>query len=298
MTKLLLNESPLVIIPSLANAVGLNESIVLQQLHFWVEKSTNIYDGHKWVYNTYDDWQEQFPFWSIRTIKRIITGLENNGYLITSNYNKLKIDRTKWYRINYEKLESLVARPRGQVGTMDVPTCHDGGANLAPPLPEITTEITTEIKREEEENARVNQLKVNNPFLFFEENGFGAISGYMSQKIKAWCEDLSDELVVEAMKLAVEKGAKHWSYVEAILRDWVDKNIQTVEEVHAALIKHREEQKKKQVQRRPKQSIRQEQIPEWLNNQSHSNEIPLDNAFEEEKRRLQEELQQYQKKNE
>ncbi|WP_412679375.1 DnaD domain-containing protein [Caldifermentibacillus hisashii] len=73
-----------------------------------------------------------------------------------------------------------------------------------------------------------------NPFTFFEQNGFGTISGYLFEKIQAWCEDLSQELVLEAMKIAVESGNKNWSYVEGILRRWVDKGYQTINEVRAA----------------------------------------------------------------
>jgi hypothetical protein len=143
LSKLLLDDKPLIVLPSLAGKVGLNESIVLQQLHYWLLESKNIKDGFKWVYNTYEDWQKQFPFWSVRTLKRIITGLETEELIITGNYNKLKIDRTKWYRINNEKLDSLMERPECQNGTSIVTNWHDGEVNLSPPLPEITTETTT-----------------------------------------------------------------------------------------------------------------------------------------------------------
>jgi DNA replication protein DnaD len=36
------------------------------------------------------------------------------------------------------------------------------------------------------------------------------------------------------MKLAVENSSKHRNYVEAVLRDWVDKGYQTLDDVHAA----------------------------------------------------------------
>ncbi|PIC69052.1 DNA replication protein DnaD, partial [Sporosarcina sp. P16b] len=53
--------------------------------------------------NTYDDWMEEFPFWSLNTIKRITYDLEQKGCLIsTSKHNKMKIDNTKWYRIDYD----------------------------------------------------------------------------------------------------------------------------------------------------------------------------------------------------
>ncbi|MFS0574103.1 hypothetical protein AB1K83_00575 [Sporosarcina sp. 179-K 3D1 HS] len=101
--KLLINDSPLLVLPSLATKLGLNEAVILQQLHFRSLISKNRKDGHVWVYKTYEEWHEEFPFWSERTIKRTIRKLEEKGYIIsTSAHNKLKIDRTKWYRIDYE----------------------------------------------------------------------------------------------------------------------------------------------------------------------------------------------------
>ncbi|ARF15942.1 conserved phage C-terminal domain-containing protein [Sporosarcina ureae] len=103
--KLLINEQPLQLLPSLVHVVGLNEALFLQQLHFRSLISKNMRDGHLWVYKTYDQWLEEFSFLSRMTIKRTIYNLEKQGYLIsTSEYNKMKIDKTKWYRIDYTKL--------------------------------------------------------------------------------------------------------------------------------------------------------------------------------------------------
>jgi len=66
--KLLLNEEPLIVLPSLAAHIGLQESIFLQQLHYWLNRSDHERDGHKWVYNSYKEWQKQFPFWSERQL--------------------------------------------------------------------------------------------------------------------------------------------------------------------------------------------------------------------------------------
>ncbi|WP_158231584.1 conserved phage C-terminal domain-containing protein [Sporosarcina sp. P18a] len=106
--KLLLNEQPLQLLPSLVHLVGLNEALFLQQLHFRSLISKNMRDGHLWVCKTYDQWLEEFSFLSRMTIKRTIYNLEKQGYLIsTSEYNKMKIDKTKWYRIDYTKLPAL-----------------------------------------------------------------------------------------------------------------------------------------------------------------------------------------------
>lgn len=106
-SKLLIEEYPLQVLPSLAVKIGLNEAIVLQQIHYWITVSGNKKDGRFWIYNTYDAWVEQFPFWSKSTIRRIIDNLEKSGLLITGNYNKAKFDRTRWYTIDYEKVNEL-----------------------------------------------------------------------------------------------------------------------------------------------------------------------------------------------
>lgn len=286
MSSLLLNDKPLIILPSLAEKIGLNESIVLQQLHYWLMDSSHIRDGHKWIYNTYSSWQEQFPFWSDKTIRRTITKLENMGLIVTGNYNKLGIDKTKWYRIDYDLLDILTS-PCGQNDQMDRSNCPIEEVNLTTPLPEITSENTTDIKKEVEEEAHDLEM---NPFKFFEQNGFGTIGGYISQKITAWCEDLSDELVLEAMKLAVERGAKSWSYVEAILRTWAEKKIKNVDEAHALLMAFKEQQSRKR--NFGKKSTRKEVIPEWFTKQKEV-EIELDDdEFEREREKLLKELQE------
>jgi hypothetical protein len=69
MTKLLIEESCLIFQPSIAKRLGLNESIILQQLHYWtISCKKNHEDGHVWIYNTYAQWQNQFPFWSEVTV--------------------------------------------------------------------------------------------------------------------------------------------------------------------------------------------------------------------------------------
>ena len=149
MSKFLLKENPLVIIPEIARRVGLNEAIILQQIQYWNthnEKTKNNFrDGYYWTFNTYDEWRKQFPFWSVITIKRTFAKLEGYELVISSNYNKLSIDRTKWYRINYEALESLESFPLYQNDTIIVSRWYDQWVKMRRPLPEITTDINAEI---------------------------------------------------------------------------------------------------------------------------------------------------------
>lgn len=145
----------LIVNTDLALVLGdLNEAIVLNQLNYWLEinkkAEKNLVDGKYWVYNSYSDWRiNNFPYWSEKTIQRTFTRLENKGVVLSANYNKLAIDKTKWYTIDTEKLQELVDefnsdedkmtnRQDNMTDRQDKMTCREGQSDR--PLPEITTE--------------------------------------------------------------------------------------------------------------------------------------------------------------
>lgn len=102
--SLLLKRQPLVISPLLACRIGLNEAIVLQQICYWLEETTSgvEHDGKKWIYNTIEQWNAQFPFWSSDTVKRSLTSLKKRGLVDVKQLNKSRHDRTNFYAINWE----------------------------------------------------------------------------------------------------------------------------------------------------------------------------------------------------
>lgn len=111
--RLLFNEEPIVINRLSAKVLGLNEAIVVQQIHYWLninEKAKkNFYDGRHWTFNTYEEWQQgNFDFWSISTIKRIFKKLFQEGILIKGRFNKKKYDQTLWVSIDYDRLEEIL----------------------------------------------------------------------------------------------------------------------------------------------------------------------------------------------
>ncbi len=125
MNKLLIDDYPIQVLPKLAELIGLNEAIVLQQIHYWLNNSKHKYDGKTWIFNSYPEWQKQFPFWSLITIKRTIYSLEKQNLLLIGNYNKAKFDKTKWYSINYLTIEGMI-RPSYQNDTTSVSKRDDG----------------------------------------------------------------------------------------------------------------------------------------------------------------------------
>jgi len=109
--QLLINEEPLQCLPSLAKLLGIEKAIILQQIHWWSNKLGHEKDGYKWVYNSYRQWHtDNFTWLSESAIQKHILSLEKMGLLVAGNYNTLKIDRTKWYRIDHKMLCDMLKK--------------------------------------------------------------------------------------------------------------------------------------------------------------------------------------------
>lgn len=147
-----------------------------------------------------------------------------------------------------------------------------------------------------DDSIPVNHQPQENPFNFYEQNGFGALGNHIGDKIGFWIDDLNEELVLQAMKLTVENGADNWNYVEKILRDWMNRGFKSIDDYKAHELKREQERKRKLASRRsygpaPKEGL----VPEWLQEQKQSVEqVPVakesSDDIEEQRRQLQEEL--------
>ena len=83
----------MMVLPTLAEKIGINEAILLQQIHYWLKTSGHEHDGKKWIYNTYEDWKKQLRWCSTSTIKRAVLELERKNLLIAGNFNKSYFNR-------------------------------------------------------------------------------------------------------------------------------------------------------------------------------------------------------------
>lgn len=109
---LLIEEHPLMVLPGLAKAIGLNEAIVLQQIHYWTRENRHVIDGYSWTYNTVEEWQKQFPFWSNATIRRAVDSLVDAGLLLKRKLSQNRFDNTLWYAIDRSKLPRKASNDR------------------------------------------------------------------------------------------------------------------------------------------------------------------------------------------
>ena len=107
--KISLETNPLLVPPELSNAIGLHEAIVLQQMHYWLNKGAGkVIDGIRWIWNTLDDWLDQFKFLSKWQLRQALRRLRDElGLVKFSQQQKHWWDRTGWYTINYQRLKAL-----------------------------------------------------------------------------------------------------------------------------------------------------------------------------------------------
>ncbi|ARD74378.1 hypothetical protein AWC37_04265 [Staphylococcus xylosus] len=73
-------------------------------------------------------------------------------------------------------------------------------------------------------------------FDFYQENGFGMLQPFIADQIGSWLDDFKengDEIVIEAMKVALMNNKANWNYTNGILKAWYQKGIKSVEDIQA-----------------------------------------------------------------
>ena len=124
-SRLLIDEHPLQVLPSLAEELGLKQAIVLQQIHYWLGRSNQEYQGRIWFYKTPEAWVRKKPkkagekkgelrFLSKKTLDRILDFLEKKNLIIRKSlgtkFGKNSFDRVTYFTIDYDEMAKLEAK--------------------------------------------------------------------------------------------------------------------------------------------------------------------------------------------
>ncbi len=112
-SRLTINSREMVLEVNLALAIGVNEALVLRQLYWLISIYEGSHaherasDGRYWVQATLGELQERhFPFWSERTLQRILQRLRDLGYLLIQEPSPGAKMGSK-YTINRDKVEAF-----------------------------------------------------------------------------------------------------------------------------------------------------------------------------------------------
>ena len=75
---------------------------------------------------------------------------------------------------------------------------------------------------------------------------FGMLNSVTTQNLEYWCNDLSTELVSEALKISANSNARNFKYTESILRNWEQEGVKTLDDVKALAVKRERNTTKQQ----------------------------------------------------
>ena len=109
-----------------AERYGFEEAVFLDAIIFWYRtnkaENRNFRDGRWWTYNSIKAFEEVFPWWSAKQLRRITNSCRDQGALIAGEYNEDRRDRSLWYTPGDELLALYglaepgnCTRPNGKV---------------------------------------------------------------------------------------------------------------------------------------------------------------------------------------
>ena len=215
-TSYLVPEYPLILLPKLAEAIGLNEAIIIQQLHYWIihvgqngERYGRVHEGKRWIRNSIDDWKERnFPFLSRSAIHRALASLEDQKLVLSTNtLNALGYDRTKWYTIDYDAI------PKWDMdisnGDMEQLKMGYGMIQNGTTIPETIKEITAEKTKEK-------TTVIAGVFSLYESE-IGKPKGMEKNLLYEVIKKYPEDWIRKAIKECAVNNVRKFSYMEAIL---------------------------------------------------------------------------------
>lgn len=133
----------------LAVKYGILEAILLNYFRFWILKNKanekHFHDGRYWTYNSIKAFCDLFPYASTKMIRNALDHLEDEGLLMTGNFNKSPFDQTKWYALT-EKGMSIFPKREVDLPHRANESCPTGQIRVAPegkPIPVNNTDNKT-----------------------------------------------------------------------------------------------------------------------------------------------------------
>lgn len=127
----------------IAEKYGTDAAVIIHNLYWWIKKNEangkHIYDGKTWTYNSAEAFAKLFPFISVHRIRRILSDLEQQGVIITGNYNTNGFDKTKWYALSDKIMRFYEIEYK-----VDFANDETRFRKIAKPIPDIKPDIKQE----------------------------------------------------------------------------------------------------------------------------------------------------------
>jgi DnaD/phage-associated family protein len=174
---------------------------------------------------------------------------------LASEYNagvkrgQLIVSRTLWRWIKkFESSEMLSIASTTKYSVITIKNWgeyQEGVQQLSSGRPSSVQHLST-YKKDKNEKKDKNTTTTD-PFDFYQQNGFGMISGFVGEDMNQWIGDFqqagaseqeASAIIVKSLQIAVERGKTNWGYAKAILKDWDQHGLHSIEAIDAAQAKH------------------------------------------------------------
>ena len=143
----------------IAEKYGMIEAVLLNHFEYWIElnraNGKNFYDGRFWTFNSMKAFSEIFPYLTEKKIRNALKHLQDEGLILTGNYNKSAYDRTLWYAFS-DLAESIF--PKGQ---MDLPERANQFSQKGEPIPDNNTDNNPNNNTDREKRKRFTPPSVD-----------------------------------------------------------------------------------------------------------------------------------------
>lgn len=254
--------------PKIAKRFGLKESIVLQYVSGWVRynarNNKNKKEGKYWMYQTIREMAATLECLSKKQVRDALHKLIEDGLLVKSNFNKMKIDRTNWYTLTEYGWELM-----RQLGQMDDTNGDNACDWQGKAIPKNKQNNNTEdnvvffTANEEEENGNdkieycaqypipKDEVKLFTELLdelwveyypsgsSYTRSDFIKIVEYTFERQEldsgeaiATFDSARAELLKIAFEIAHENGKLFWKYIDGIYKKWRRAGIKNVDDYY------------------------------------------------------------------
>ncbi|HFZ4707779.1 TPA: DnaD domain protein [Enterococcus faecalis] len=161
------------------------------------------------------------------------------------------VGRTLWRwlkKFENEQMLSISSTPKYSVITIN--NWDDYQVNdqqVSNNRPTSVQQLST-YKNEKNDKNEKNVVVVEEQQSIFQlyQSIFGMLNSVTTQNLEYWCNDLSTELVSEALKISAKSNARNFKYTESILRNWEQEGVKTLDDVKALAVKRERNTTKQQ----------------------------------------------------
>lgn len=211
-----------------------------QQLHWLIiHNDCKIHDGHFWYKHTNEQWLKTLPYFqNEKRVLKTVKSLRAQGLLIAETLcwkvEKIKGDRTLWYRVNYPEVEKLSReilrkkheekvriavqkREENEAAALAIPRNYQNGSMVDSHFGSMTTtqngSMIKEIyKKDLSSSSKRDEVAEFEPEFNFSE-AFALVLGLVSKQL-----NIADvpEAVLEAIWLDYQTTAKKPGYGNAV----------------------------------------------------------------------------------